>query len=140
MANIIHDEGEQYLLQAALSKEQTPPANFYLGLCNDTLVKTDALADILKEPSGNGYSRQAIPSSNVGWTVAKNGDYYRATGTQETFLAAGGDWGSLNTWFLATSADGTGKLIASGDIDPARTIADGDSLLVTPILTFAATA
>ena len=140
MANIIHDEGEQYLLRAALSEEQTLPANFYLGLCNDTLVKTDALANILNEPSGYGYARQAIPSSNVGWTVEKSGSYYRATGTQETFTANGGNWGSLNTWFLATSADGTGKLIASGDIDPARTIADGDSLLVTPILTFAAAA
>jgi len=140
MAQVLHDEGEQYLLQAALSEEQTPPANFYLGLCNDTLAKTDALADILNEPSGDGYSRQAIPSSNVGWTVEKSGSYYRATGTQETFLADGGDWGSLNTWFLATSADGTGKLIASGDIDPARTMADGDTLLVTPILTFAAAA
>jgi len=140
MAQILHDEGEQYLLQAALSEEQTPPANFYLGLCNDTLAKTDALADILNEPSGDGYARQEIPSTGVGWTVAKSGSYYRATGTQETFTADGGDWGSINTWFLATSADGTGKLIASGDIDPARTIADGDSLLVTPILTFAATA
>ena len=140
MAQILHDEGEQYLLQAALSEEQTPPANFYLGLCNDTLVKTDALADIANEPSGDGYSRQAIPSSAAGWTVAKVSDYYRATGPQETFTADGGDWGTINTWFLATSADETGKLIASGDIDPARTIADGDSLLVTPILTFAATA
>ena len=140
MAQILHDEGEQYLLQAALSAEQTPPANFYLGLCNDTLTKTDALANIANEPSGDGYARQEIPSTGVGWTVAKSGDYYRATGTQETFTANGGNWGSLNTWFLATSADGTGKLIASGDIDPARTIADGDSLLVTPILTFAATA
>ena len=140
MANILHDEGEQYLLQAALSEEQTPPTNFYLGLCNDTLTKTDALANIANEPSGDGYARQEIPSTGVGWTVAKSGDYYRATGTQETFTADGGDWGSLNTWFIATSADGTGKLIASGDIDPARTIADGDSLLVTPILTFAATA
>jgi len=33
-----------------------------------------------------------------------------------------------------------GVYVASGYIDPARTIADGDSLLVTPILTFAATA
>ena len=140
MANIIHDEGEQYLLQAALSEEQTLPANFYLGLCNDTLTKTDALTDIANEPSGDGYARQEIPSTGVGWTVAKSGDYYRATGTQETFTANGGNWGSLNTWFIATSADGTGKLIASGDIDPARTIADGDSLLVTPILTFAAAA
>ena len=140
MAQILHDEGEQYLLQAALSEEQTPPTNFYLGLCNDTLVKTDALANIANEPSGDGYSRQAIPSSAAGWTVAKVSDYYRATGPQETFTADGGDWGTINTWFLATSADETGKLIASGDIDPARTIADGDSLLVTPILTFAATA
>ena len=131
MAFILHAEGGIYEAQAAYSEEQTPPENFYVGLCNDTLVRADALTDIAGEPSGSGYARQAVPSTAVGCVVSDDGTYTKTTFTEETFTASGGSWGSLNTWFLATSIDGGGKLIASGPIDPARVIGDGDSIAVT---------
>ena len=128
MAFILHDEGEEWLLKVGFSEEESVPANFYLGLCNDTLVKTDGLSDIANEPSGDGYSRQDIASDNVGCVVSVDGVYHKVTFLEQNFAASGGDWGSINTWFLATTNDDSGVLIASGPIDPARTIADGDDI------------
>ena len=134
MAFILHDEAELWVLQVLLTKEDTVPANFYLGLCNDTLVKTDGLSDISGEPSGDGYTRQAIPASAVGWTISVDGIYRKGTAAAKTFTADGGDWGTVNTWFVATSSDNSGTLICSGPIDPARVIGDGDSLEQTAYL------
>jgi hypothetical protein len=128
MAFMLHDEGEEYLLQVAFSEEQSAPANFYIGLCDDTLVEADGLADILNELSGNGYARQTVASDDTDCVIAIDGDYYKCTFAEQTFTASGGNWDEVNTWFIGTTSDNAGKLIASGPIDPARTLSDGDSM------------
>ena len=127
MAFIMHDEGEEFVLQVAFSEEQSVPANFYVGLCNDTLVKTDGLADIADETSGTGYARQTVASDNVDCVVAADGDYYKVTFAEQTFTA-GGTWTEANTAFLATTVDNSGKLIASYPIDPVRTLGNADTV------------
>jgi len=109
MAFMLHDEGEEYLLQVAFSEEQSAPANFYIGLCDDTLVEADGLADILNELSGNGYARQTVASDDTDCVIAIDGDYYKCTFAEQTFTASGGNWDEV------------------GPIDPARTLSDGDS-------------
>lgn len=125
--NALADEGERLLLMSTFRDEESP-TEFYLGLCNDTLVETDTLPDILNEPSGNGYSRQLIERSATGWpTIELSDGDYRLTSKYVTFTASGGDIGPVTTAFLATTADNTGKLIAYAALPISRTILDGDS-------------
>jgi len=125
MAEFFHTEGLTYLLQVAMSEEQSAPANFYVGLAIDELVVGDGLADILNEPSGDGYARVAVASDNVDITIGASGDYIEAVFKQVEFLADGGDWGTITVVFIATTADDSGKLIASKSTS--HEINDGDS-------------
>lgn len=128
--NALANEGERLLLMTTFRSEEEP-AIFYLGLCNDTLVETDTLSDILNEPSGSGYSRQAIERNSTGWpTIELSDGDYRLTSKYVTFTASGGDIGPVTTAFLATSSDNTGKLVAYASLPIERTILDGDSAQV----------
>lgn len=135
MAFMWHHEGQEWLLEVAISEEQSVPENFYLGLYADASpAEADTLVAVTAmEEDGTGYARQLIPSSAAGWTIGVVGNDVDAVGTQETFTA-GGTWTEVNRWFLATTADNTGKLICSGDIDPARTLGNTDTLKFTPTL------
>jgi len=128
--NMVHNEGEQYLLQAAFSEEQTPPANFYVGLDDRAaLAEDDVLTDLSNEPSGDGYARQPVASDNVDVTVALDSGDYKATFKEVTFTASGGTWNSVRNLFFCTVVSGTaGKLIASRALSQARVVADGESL------------
>lgn len=126
--NALADEGEFFVLDVAL-RGALKATNFYLGLVNDTPIETDALTDLTGEPSGNGYSRQTIESSNVGWpTLALDGGDYKATSKTVTFTASGGTIGPVTYAFLATSTDNTGKLMTYVVLSTPRTLADGESL------------
>ncbi len=131
MASMLHDKGGQYLLQTAFSEEQTPPVNFYLMLYNDTPAVTDAIADLASEPATNHYERQTVASTAVGCVIAVDVADYMVTFLQVTFDATGGSWGPVSHAAIVTSADGSGKLIASWELSTPRTLQDGDTLLLT---------
>lgn len=134
MAAEIHAEGLQFILEAVFPKTQVLPANYYLGLATDASLAEDATLASLTEVSGTGYARQAIPASAVGFSSGTAGTNDRkVTGAQQTFMA-GGAWTTANTWFLASTIDGTGKLIASGPLSQPRTLGNGDTLNVTPTI------
>ena len=130
MAAEFHTEGVQFLLEVAFTEEQSVPANFYVGLAEDTeLAENAALADIT-ELSGNGYARQAVASSTAGFTSAATGTNDRKVTTITVlFSASGGAWNKIYTVFLATTADDSGKLIASAPINSGSgyTLADGEN-------------
>jgi len=129
LENMLHDEGEQFLCQVAFSEEQSVPANYYVGLDNrGSLAEADNLAALSGEPSGNGYSRQAVASDNTDFTVSQESGDYQALTKTVTFTASGGSIGPVTKMFLATSSDGSGKLIASVALSQSRTLADGESL------------
>jgi hypothetical protein len=132
--NALADEGEQYFLGTALA-DTSQPANFYIRLYNDTPAETDTLGDLTGEPSTYGYAAQAIPSTTTGWAIALVSGDYKATSTEETFVASGGSWGPVTYAVLATSSDNSGKLIAYGALSVSRTLASGDSLLVVYTVT-----
>jgi hypothetical protein len=136
MAFILHSEGAQYILQTAFSEEVAgPPANFYLGLCNDDLVATDALADILGEPATGGYGRQEVPSSAVGFVVTADGDGFKITLSEESFTPVGATWADVSTVFLATTSDNSGKLICSWTRAVDDDIQDGWTYKPTGVMT-----
>ncbi len=124
------DEGELRVAQI-LFGAQSPDTTLYLGLYTNTTepAETANLAAIT-EPSGNGYAR--IPLSRGTWTVAADYAQY----AQQTFTAAGGNWGNVYGYFIATSADGSGKLLGVEQFTGAPFVVnDGDSVKITPKVT-----
>ncbi len=129
--NSLVDEGEQLFLDIVL-RGAAAPAQFYLRLYNDTPAETDNLAALSGEPAANGYAAQLIERSAVGWpTLALDVGDYQATSKEVTFTATGGAWGPVSHCVLATSSDGTGKLVSFAALSQARTLADGETLRVT---------
>lgn len=134
MAAKWHKVGKRYLLECAISEVQTAPANFYVGLCTDSDPAADATLGDLTELASSGYARQAIPSSAAGFTSSDpGGDDWKLEATAENFANSSGfPWTAANSWFLATTVDDTGVLLASGPLDGAPlTIADGSDHDIT---------
>lgn len=130
MSADLHTEGLQFLLEVAFSEEQSVPANFYIGLATDeSLAETATLVD-LTEVSGTDYARQTVASNDTDWTSASTGTDDRKVTSKTVTFTAGGTWTGAKTVFLATTVDGTGKLIASAPLSVTRTLADGESLTI----------
>lgn len=89
-------------------------ANFYMGLCTDTSV-LHSMATLIGEPSGNGYSRQAVNRSASGWPLIEilNGNGHARTATV-TFGCTGSNYNvSVSNIFLCSAAFGTGGKLFS---------------------------
>lgn len=131
MASMLHDEGEEFMLQAAFSEEASVPANFYIMLYNDTPAETDGMADLLLECAEAGYARQPVASDNTDCVIAPDAGDSRCTFKQVTFTATG-DWNMVNHAAIVTVITGTGGLlIASWALSADRTLLNGDSLKFT---------
>jgi hypothetical protein len=125
------DEGETDVGNIYL-KNQVQNPSLYLGLYINPAepAETDTLAQIT-EPVGAGYAR--IPLAPADWTESPQGTF---TQPQKTFTAIGGNWGNVYGCFIATSPDGTGKLLAVEHFsDGPYNIMDGSQVKVTPQLT-----
>lgn len=130
--NELVNQGEEHILDVYF-RGATGPTQFYIGLCNDTLVDTDTLATLTGEPAGNGYARvnQLIERSATGFpTLALDSGDFRTVTSTETITSTG-TIGPVNTAFLATTSDNTGRLIAWASLSTARTLANTDSLDVS---------
>lgn len=123
--------GQRNILNSYLcSIEQ--PTTFFVRLCRNFVGKTDTLASLVGEPSGNGYAPKEIERSIVGFpSIELVGADYRRVSKTVTFTAVGGDIGPVNYMILATSSDNTGILVAGLSLENERLILDGvDSLEV----------
>lgn len=143
MATELHSEGLEYILGVMFGGLQSIPENFYLGWCTNTALAENASLGAQTELSGNGYARVAIASDTSDWTAAAvSTDAYKVTSKVCTFTASGGAWSSAKTWFVATSSDDTGQLIASGPINGGTGVAltDGQSYDLQAVITLTVTA
>ena len=135
--NILHDEGEEFMIKVCFPETASVPANYYIGLdARAALAEADTLATVTAagEPAGaHGYAREAVASDNVDFTAQQDAgtDDWEAVTTEVTFTAAGGNWAEMDNIFLATTIDGTGKLICSSAMSVPRTVNDGETLRVT---------
>jgi len=137
MSDEVVQEGLQYILETCFSDAQSPPANFYLGLCTDAVIEeTDNLA-ALTEVAGTGYARQTIASDSIDFTSATTGTNDRKVTTTEETFTAGDTWTGAIHAFLATSIDGSGKLILATALSATRTLENGDTLKVSIVITLA---
>lgn len=131
--NVVHDEGEQYILEVVFTEIQSPPFNYYIGLDNRVgISEADNLGSLVDEPTGiNGYARQDVRSDDTGFTVAQVGGAYQALTKVVTFTATGGSWGPVDKAFLTTTIGAGGKLICTAALSEDRTLIDGETLDVS---------
>lgn len=132
--NIIHNEGEEFMIKVCFTETASVPAAYYLGLdARATLAEADNLAALSGEPTTDGYARQGINSDATDWTAQQDGSSgdWEAESKECSFTASGGNWPAVTKAFLATSSDGSGKLIASKALSQSRTVNDGETLKVT---------
>lgn len=151
--NILHSQGEQYILSRAFNTAYAggaggwDPAGWttanamWLGLDNRaTPAEGDTLASLSGEPSGFNYGRIQVDINDGDFTISDSGSgYYQAsTGTLQ-FQAVGGAWTQVSQRFLCTDSTATASaagdlLIATVALSSARTLQDGDTLNTNLIL------
>jgi len=126
------NEGETRTLQI-LFGNQAVDANVYLGLYMNTTepAEGDNLAAI-SEPSGFAYARKTLARGS--WVITDD----HADFAQQQFTASGGAWGNVYGYFIATSIDGSGKLMAVEHFSNGPyNVQDSGSVKVTPKITCA---
>ncbi|MFZ5452430.1 MAG: hypothetical protein ACOZF2_11270 [Thermodesulfobacteriota bacterium] len=130
MAGKLMDEGEARFLEILLGT-RNPDGALYLGLYKTPITEPDettVLTDLV-EPSGYGYSRKTLTRGQ--WVLNGSAAAYAL----QTFLASGGDWGEVAGYFIATSSDHSGKLIALEHFASALQVLDGKGIKVSPQIT-----
>ncbi len=129
--NDLLDEGERSIVMSYFRAEEVP-SQFYARLAYDSISLKDTLADIQREPVGNGYAPQLLERSSAGWpTIQRVNGLWQITSKEITFTASGGDIGPVNVMFLATTSDNTGKLISCVPFDKTQSVVDGQGLTLT---------
>lgn len=131
------DSGEKALVDTFYRNQETTyfgsgTPTFYVGLYHGSISESTILATVPGEPSGNGYSRQAIDRSTEGWiTIEQDEDLdWQVVSKEIYFEAVGGDIGPVDGFFLCTSADNSGTLIGTVPFKMERTIRAGDRAII----------
>lgn len=129
LRNLLHTTGEAFILRCAfINNGAIVPANYYFGLdARPTIALADTMADILDEPSGNGYVRQQV-SSNGGFSLTVVGGVNRAVSSILTFTSTGAGYGPVKNLFLTDQSGAGGTLISSNPLSSPITLAGGDSV------------
>lgn len=129
--NLLHQEGEEYLLRAAFTGGQSStviPENYYLGLDNrQNISATQTLDDLIGEPSSGGYERQAVTSSGD-FVINFQNSHYIATSPIVAFRATVSSWGPVSNLFLTTTDDNSGYLISTAVLESPVTLVAGDNV------------
>lgn len=129
MGSKLCDEGENRIADI-LFGAQAVDGELYLGIYKDAAEPgEDATIASLTEVSGFGYARKTLTRGS--WTITGSEAEY----AEQIFLASGGNWGNTYGYFIATSSDDSGKLIAIEQFASARYIEDTKGLKITPKMT-----
>lgn len=129
--NFLHQDGEEYMLRAAFTGGRVStiiPDSYYLGLDNRLLIQAeDQMANLIGEPSSNGYERQSVNSSGD-FAINFESDHYIATSPIVAFRATVGAWGPISNLFLTDVEDNSGFLISTATLSTAITVNAGESV------------
>ena len=126
-----NDEGKILLLEIFF-KNTSPLSNIYMGLFTNSSEPAagDALA-LITEPSPSGGYARKVYSRNDDWNMGTNA----ISGSSETFTASGGDIGNVYGYFLASTEDESGKLLAVEVFtDGPYYLSSGDYIIITPVI------
>lgn len=127
--NLLHYEGEQFLLQAAFFGGKVSsiiPDYYYLGLDNRLAVAVaDTISSLISEPYGGGYQRAEISSAGE-FAINFDNNHFVATSPIVAFRSTVGTWGPVSNLFLTANVDGEDKLISTAVLPSAIIMNPGD--------------
>lgn len=129
--NLLHAQGEKFILDAMFSGDATIPTNYYLGMDNrSSLARGDTLATVsASEPTGSfGYVRSTVPSSGSFVVTEVDEIVYEAKSPILSFSATGGNWGPVSNLFLTNVLNFSGVLISSVLLSSPITVTDGQTI------------
>ena len=136
--NLLHQEGEEFLLRAAFTGgrvSEVIPDNYYLGLDNRQLVDVDhTMDDLIGEPVGGGYQRQAIQSSGD-FTVNFENSHFRAVSPIVAFRSTSGSWGPVSNLFMSDQDGNSGSLITTVTLQSPIALDPGQSVTMRIAMT-----
>jgi hypothetical protein len=120
------NEGENRVLNILLGATPVDGA-WYLGLYKNA-VEPDEPVTLTEftEPTGYGYARKQLTRGQ--WSIADDLAAY----AQQTFLASGGDWGLIYGYFIATTANNSGKVMAICHFDAPLNVLNGKGIKIVP--------
>lgn len=131
--NRLFNEGELLVVKFIFNDVDEFPVSFFGRLFNDTPSDVDTLADLLNEPSGNGYAAQTWARGIADWTAAAIvGGQAESVADQKTFTGTGAGYGPVTAFVMATTSDNTGKAFAWFPLEQSRTITPAAPLLIQP--------
>lgn len=132
------DAGEQQTLEV-LFRTTAVWATLYIGIYTDSSEPGENAGlptqgnPLTELAVAFNYARQSL-TRGANWT--RTGDY--VTYTQLTFTATGGAWANCYGYFICTSSDNTGYLLAVEQFpSPPYNVPDGGSIKITPKITCA---
>jgi hypothetical protein len=130
LKNLLHRDGEEFIVKSMFlggTNNAFIPSSYYFGLDNrPTISVTNKLNDLMAEPSGNGYFRKTVNSSNEFLYSVDESGISQASSPILTFSATGGSYSAVNL-FLSTSLDNSGFLISSVVLNNPLVISNGES-------------
>jgi hypothetical protein len=103
----------------------TKPSGLFVALCT-AATSDSSTGSTITEPSGNGYSRQALAPSDSNWTAASSTDGLTDNASALTWTASGGNWGTI-THVAICDASTAGSVLFHGALTASKTVNDGDS-------------
>ena len=131
LLNILHNDGEEFLLRAAFTGGQVSsviPAYYYLGLDNRQLLsKGDTMENLIAEPFGGGYIRQQISSQGDFSINIENGDFIAASPIV-AFRSTTNSWGPASNLWITNQPDNSGYLISSVALQSPVSLIAGQSV------------
>lgn len=120
LPNAITNEGEVSFLKQIFQADNTDVpsgSNWFIGLMGSgPLDESSGLADISDEiPVLNGYARQPVVRSAVGWpTISEVAPHQRILSQSVDFTASGGDFANtFSRLFLCNVVSGTSGILYS---------------------------
>jgi hypothetical protein len=132
LRNTLHGGGEQFILSALFlgGKNSTIiPEAYLFGLDNRVeILQSNTMANIVGEPTSNGYSRQAVPSTGQFQLGENEAGVTIVRSPIVVFAASSGSWGPVTNLFMTDKSDGSGSLIASVPLTSTLTVNAGESI------------
>ena len=132
--NLLHDEGEEFIVKAVFSEAQAVPVSYHIGLDDRVTI---AEADVLPptgEPAVGGYARQVVNSDATDFTAVQDSGDWQVTTKTVAFVASGADYPSVRNMFFCETLNDTGAMIASVALSVPRVVKDGDTLNTSMII------
>ena len=135
-------DGLQWILESYF-RGRALPSSLYVGLAQTdpaTLTGASVLSAVTgaNEVTGTGYARVNVTLDATGFPTSQT---HTSTGWQLiekacVFGPTGGatDWTGAKSFFVASSSDNSGKLIAWGGLAATRTLVGSDTETVTATL------